>query len=248
MKKKIAVVLVSAMMAMSLCACGKEEAATTEAATEMTTEVTTEETTTEEATEATNDDATSDDASGDSIQAERGTIDENNVYTNSTLGLSFTIDDNCTIYSDEQIMQLLGMGQDVLQDEVGLSAEQLEKAMNGTFYDVWFAYPDGVSNIYVAYENQSMTGTLLYDESTYASSMKSQFEAVTSLGYTFDADTTETYAGQEYTCLNAHTTQGIDQKVLLRKYKNYMICITISFPAGTTEIPERFLNSIAAAE
>ncbi len=243
MKKKIAAILVSAMMAMSLCACGSKDTTTDAPAT------TTEEETTEAVTDATTADASADDASAtdDSIQAERGVIDENNVYTNTLLGLSFAVDKECTIYSDKEILQILGYGQDVMQNEVGVTAEQLEKAMNGTFYDIWFSYPDG-SNIYVAYENQTITGTEGLNENTYVLSMKNQFSAASSIGYTFDDDTTETYGGQEYACINAHTTQGLDQKVLLRKCKNYMICITVSYPEGDTEILEQFLNSITEVQ
>lgn len=232
MKKKLMMVLSGAILAMSLCACGKEEtttAPTTAQVTESVTDFDTQET-------------------EDSFQADRGTVDSSNVYTNSAFDLSFKIDDNCTIYTDEQIMQLLGIGQDVIQESFGYTAEQLEKAMNGTFYDVWFAYPDGASSVYVAYENMDTMGISSATEDMFVVSMKQQFEAVTSLGYTFDDDTKESYGGYEYTCINAHTNANIDQKFLLRKNKNYMICIAISFPAGTSEIPNSFLNSITNAK
>ena len=247
MKKKLAIILTSAVLATSLCACGKEETTTTaEPTTETITQTTADTNDTEDSdTPASNDDAqTSDEA----FQAERGSVDENNVYTNRSFDISFKIDDNCTIYSDAEIIQLLGVGQDILQDSVGYTSEQLEAALSGTFYDVWFSYPDGMSNIYVAYENLDTMGASNVGEDMFILSMKQQFEAVTSLGYTFDDDTTETYAGQTYSCINAHTNRNMDQKVLLRKYKNYMICITISYPAGTTQIPDNFLSSITNAE
>lgn len=249
MKKKFLVLLTATMMTMSLVACGSEKESTTEA-------VTTEATTTESAQDVTDDSASENDVTDETteanaeeeITAERGTI-ENNVYTNKTFDISFEIGSDCTLYTDEQITQLLGIGQNVLESNGLYSANQMEQAMNGTFYDVWFAYSDGKSNTYVAYENMKTTGTYgIYDANAYAEALKRQFSSITTYTYTFDPNTVETLGGYEYVCLNCKTDQGLDQKVLLRQVANYMVCITISYPSGDTTIPDQFMSSVQKAQ
>lgn len=235
MKKRILALLAATVMTMSLVACGSDKDSsngTTEGTVNIGADVVTEQ---ESVTDI-------------DMVAERGTI-ANDVYTNKDFNISFPIPSGSTIYSDEQIAQMLGIGQNVLSSTGNYTAEQMETAMNGTFYDVWFAYPDGMSNAYVAYENMKTTGTYgKFTAKDYVTSMKQQFSAVTAYNYSFDPDTTEILGGETYECLNAKTDAGIDQKIYIRQVGNYMLCLTLSYKSGDTKVVDEFTNSISSAQ
>lgn len=235
MKKKFIALLAVAAMSIAFVGCGDSEKSTTKATTETTTEATDDTTDTA--------DASDNDTSAD-IQVERGVIDSG-VFTNRLMKVSFPITEDMTVYTDEQVLSIMGMSQDLLTDENGVfTAEQYEDAMSGTIYDIMFAFPDGRSNVSVAYSNLNKNG-MAPDISTdvYAAACVSQLEQMTSPKYDIAETTTETYGGLEYTCINAGTDQGFSQKMLMRREGNYMILITLTCLDSTPELATDFLNS-----
>ncbi len=228
MKKKIITLLLASALSLGLFACGKEN---TKSNIETTTQSTTEE----------RDDGT--------FQAERGSV-ENNLYKNNQFDISFSIDEDCEILTDQKIAETLGYADKISTAMTGnLTADTLENAFYGTFYDVWFVYPDQQTNVYIAYENMKKTGT--YGSLTaadYAKMLKESLSKNTSVYYTFSDDTHVSYCGYEYICLNSKLNDGAGlQKMLIRQVGNYMMCITVSYSPSNTEICSEFLDSIKNA-
>lgn len=262
MKKKFFAIFAITAISMAFIGCGNsEKSTTTEATTELTTDVDVEEDTTEgtiedtteDTTEGTTEDTTeniSDASNSDkkATTASRGTI-EDGVYTNETFKVSFPISDDMTVFTDEEVLSILGVGQDIMSSNGMYTAEQIENALNGTIYDIMFAFPDGQSNVSVSYINLNQNGmTTNLSLDVYVDATMSQLEQMTSPKYTSLEKTTETYSGIEYTCINTKTDMGYSQKMAARFEGNYIVQITITYLDDSPELATDFLNSLLPVE
>lgn len=183
-----------------------------------------------------------------SLQSVRGTV-EDDFYTNETFGIRFPITDNMSIMSASDIETVQGIGNDYLESEGIVSSEQMEKASNGTLYDLAIYLEDGVSNISVCFENMDETnsGLINPDEERYGKILQYTLSRIDSFDYEFREDSNITLGGKEYYRMDfTVSAMGIDayQVYIFRKEENYMVSFIITYQDGMEQQVEDFLDSI----
>lgn len=112
-----------------------------------------------------------------------GTV-ENGVYTSEFSGLSFTAPDNMSFASEEEILEMMNLGADLLDDSrVDL---YMELAKQTTVYDMVASDPTTGDNVMVMYENLSTYGSSAdYDVDTYVAALEAQMDMMASSGLTY---------------------------------------------------------------
>ena len=166
---------------------------------------------------------------------QRGTV-ENNTYTSTFIGLKLKLDDSWTFSSDEEMLEMMDLGSELLSDQQKLAAEISKQQ---TVYDAMAQQASG-SNVIIMFENMSLTDDgNSYDETRYAEVLKQQLD-LSDLTYSYDDLKTIKIADENYLLLSTKTEYNsvqIEQSFLIRKIDSYMavICIT-SFPDVDTTI------------
>lgn len=235
MKKKLLLLSTIATLAFAICGCDSKDSG------EIKSEPTSEEATTEATTEA-------QDVSEQYMEPIRGAVTDG-VYTNESIKVSFPIQDNWYVCSDAEIAQIVGISASEVSDNTNMTVEQFEAATAGTVYDIVFYFSDMQSNVNITFTDLSKLGqfaTLPVDK--YAELSLSQLESMTGVDYTFDETTHETYGGAEYVCINAHTNQGYDQRILMKKENGQMVCITLTYISELEGETQEFLNSFTEVQ
>lgn len=154
------------------------------------------------------------------------------VYTNEFANLKVTLPEDWTFSSEEDIMALMNLGEEMLSDDEKYAAELGKQA---TIYSMMAQSADSMSNVILMFENLAKTGGLLYDEKDYADVLSSQLEALEEMNYTIGEATEKTVAGIDFLSVSAEIeSSGIitEQCYLIKKLSNYMMCISI------TTVPE----------
>lgn len=183
-------------------------------------------------------------AEEETIEATRGTI-KDGMFVNETFGIAFKVTDDMTILSDEQMLEALGVGSDIMADNGVATAKQIEQALQGTMYDVMIFFSDNASNVSVSYENMDITGMGIYfDEEQYGQMLINMLGQMSSVQYdVVDEDTVE-LGGKEYYRLKMSADYDgvkLNQTYFCRRQDNYMIGIIVS--SQSSDIEEEFMNS-----
>lgn len=164
-----------------------------------------------------------------------GTV-EDNVYTSSFGNLTFTAPDNYVFYSDEEILDLMDLGADLLYDDaLELYAELAQQT---TIYDMVAQDSETGDNVIIMYENLEAYGSGiadLYDVDTYIEALDTQMESLASSGMTFTkTDAADvTFCGQdfvktEYTFTMESYDYTTSQVYYITKNGDYMTVIILS--------------------
>ncbi|MCD8187046.1 MAG: hypothetical protein LUD57_00130 [Ruminococcus sp.] len=164
-----------------------------------------------------------------------GTV-EDNVYTSSFGNLTFTAPDNYVFYSDEEILDLMDLGADLLYDDA--SELYAELAQQTTIYDMVAQDSETGDNVIIMYENLEAYGSGiadLYDVDTYIEALDTQMESLASSGMTFTkTDAADvTFCGQdfvktEYTFTMESYDYTTSQVYYITKNGDYMTVIILS--------------------
>ncbi len=164
-----------------------------------------------------------------------GTV-EDNVYTSSFGNLTFTAPDNYVFYSDEEILDLMDLGADLLYDDA--SELYAELAQQTTIYDMVAQDSETGDNVIIMYENLEAYGSGiadLYDVDTYIEALDTQMESLASSGMTFTkTDAADvTFCGQdfvktEYTFTMESYDYTTSQVYYINKNGDYMTVIILS--------------------
>lgn len=183
-----------------------------------------------------------------SAQSISGTV-EDDYYINETFDIRFPITDNMSIMSASVMERAQGIGGQYLESEGIVSSEQLEKASDGTLYDLAIYLEDGVSNIAVCYENMDITsgGISTPDEEMYGKMLRFTLSRVDSFDYEFIEDSRVTLGGKEYYRMDFDVDiMGMDvhQIYIFRQVDNYMASFVITYRDGMEQQVEDFLDSI----
>lgn len=141
----------------------------------------------------------SDGTAGADREFVRGTV-SGDVFTSEFAGLSFTLPEGWSFYSDEQLSELGGITADLLEGEDG---DALSEAMESgqVIYDFFASSPDGLSTVNVTVEDLSATGNSSIGESAYAGISKSRLaDSFESMGFSLKSSekTTVTLAGTKH--------------------------------------------------
>ncbi len=123
----------------------------------------------------------------------RGTW-KGNLYTNETLGFTYTMPDGWTAKSDDALMVSIDNGYAALTEE---QKKDYDYSKNKTIYDFMVSEENGFSSLQLMVENLSMTaGAGSMKEEDYARSLKQQLEKITSITYSVE----EPYSAELYDC------------------------------------------------
>lgn len=238
MKKHFLLLSTITTLAFAICGCDsnssdnsntdKSEPTTTEATTEVTTE--------------------NPHISEQYMEPTRGTV-ENGVYTNESIKISFPIQEDWHVCSDEEVAEIIGYTTENIEETTKISVEQFEEATAGTVYDIVFYTSDIESNVNIVFMDLDKTGkyaTLPVDD--YAELSASQLKSMSNVNYTIGEINHETYGGDDYVCINAETDQGYNQKLLIKKENGQMVCITLTFLPESESEMQSFLDSFTEVQ
>ncbi len=162
----------------------------------------------------------------------RGTV-ENGVFTSEFADFTFAPPSTWAFSSDDEILAMMDLSAADMTEE---EKKNLELGKLKTVYDAMVYGEDG-ANVIIMYENLALTiGGTTYDEAAYAEALST---GLVSQGITSDADNLgETTIGDnKYVVFTGTATSDgitLEQKYLLRKIDDYMLCICITTVPGMT--------------
>lgn len=167
----------------------------------------------------------------------RGTV-ENGAFTSEFADFTFTPPSTWTFSSDDEILAMMDLSAADMTEE---EKKNLELGKLKTIYDAMVACDDG-ANVIIMYENLALTiGGTSYDEAAYAEALST---GLVSQGITSDAKNLgeATIGDNKYVVFTGTATSDgitLEQKYLLRKIDDYMLCICITtVPDMTTSYDE----------
>ena len=155
-----------------------------------------------------------------------------NVYTNEFLGLKFKLPAEWEYSNDEEIVEMMDLGKELLTDEQQKLSE-ISK-LNSVYYAV-AQNPTTGDNISIMSEKLVASVTTDY----YLNALKTQLEAVDSIDYTIEGTSKETIANREYDVLKTSASvSGVNlvQKYYVYKLDNYMLAIIATSTSGENGI------------
>lgn len=220
MKKRIVACTLALVMAFSITACGNDKNADKK-----------ENTRSEEQEEK--------------VTAERGTF-EGNVYTNKSMGIQVTFPEGCTMYSDEEIQQVVGKGSDIMEE--AYDSKAIEGGISETIYDVIAVTADQTANIQIIMENTKNTAGRALTSAEYAKVMTNNLKkAYESAGVDAgDAEITEeTLDGLEFSKISI-SVNGMIQEYYAHQVGQYMLVFTITYADTAADAVQQFLDSVTA--
>lgn len=236
MKKKVIACMLALTMAFAMTACGNKNNNDTKETSK-----------TEQKEDKDEEDIDEEDIDEDSeeetVTAERGTFD-GNVYTNESMGIQVTFPEGCTMYSDEEIAQVVGNGSDIMEE--AYDSDTIENSLSGTIYDVIAVTADQSANIQIVMEDTEVTAGKELDADLYAKAMVNSLKtAYTSAGVNIGEPTIteETLGGLDFTVVSV-SVNGMTQEYHTHKVGKYMLVFTMTYTDGAAV--QEFLNSVTA--
>ncbi len=151
------------------------------------------------------------------------------VYTNRYLNLSFALPEGWTAASDEEMLEMMDLGSELMDNEAGLVSELLKVKV---IYNMMAADNTTGNNIIVSMENLALTvGGTSIDEEAYAEAVAAQLQAVDNLHYTIGERSQVEIAGETF--LKAPVTMEADgvtlqQAYYLRRVGKYMAILMVT--------------------
>lgn len=180
----------------------------------------------EDKKESNNDDAGS--SSGKSFDDfEFGSID-GNVYSSPFSGLCFTAPEGWEYSSQEQILQMMNLGTDMLGDKGELYKTIAQQT---SIYEMHCINPISGDNMIIMYENLNAYANIAdsFDNDSYLDAVMTQFEALEASGIIHELESKEnvTVAGKEFlkadfNCTNETYGYSTSQSYYIAKDGEYM--------------------------
>lgn len=180
------------------------------------------------------------------VTAERGTI-EDNVYTNESMGVKLTLPEGCTLFSDEEIKQVIGNGADIME-EAGTDSEAVENSLSGTIYDVIAVTADQTANIQIIMEDTENTAGRALTAKEYSEVMINSLKtAYAGAGVEMgEAEITEeTLGGMEFSKVSV-SVNGMKQEYHTHQVGKYVLVFTVTYTETAAEAVQQFLDSVTA--
>ena len=158
----------------------------------------------------------------------------NNVYTNDFLGLKFNLPQGWTYSSDDQIAEMMNLGNEFLNDDQKIAAEVAK--LTSAYYMV-ANDPNTGNSVTILSEKPAMDFTTEY----YLNQLKTQLSSVESLNYEIGEISKEKVAGREYDTLVVTTTMSginLTQKYYVYKMDKYFVGIIVTSVTGEDGIKD----------
>lgn len=169
----------------------------------------------------------------ETINISRGTI-ESKIYTNTSLGVKFTMPDGWRYYTDAEIASLLNMSADMM------FGENFKNALKNspTVFDMMAVEPVSGTNVQVLYENLSKTAYTDITVEQYIEILEQQLKNASGMSVTFP-DTYETVklGNTEFTKVECQTVAygvSMTQVYYLYKLDGFMCSVIVTIATGYT--------------
>lgn len=143
-------------------------------------------------------------------------------YTNEFLGLTYSKPADWVRYTDEQIKDVMQLGQDLV--DASEISKKLAELTSVTY--LMSSSPNG-SNVILMSEKPVVSMSV----ESYADSLKSQLESQTALTYTLSDVKKETIDGKEFTTIEA-SVETINQKYYIYKVDKYIVSLIVTATEG----------------
>ncbi len=173
---------------------------------------------------------------------------ENNVYTNTFLGLSYTLPEDWQAATDEEILSMMGLGAELLGKK-----EDLEKSLESqqSIYDFYVVNDTTGSNINISFENLSLSiGGILYSEEDYADVVTQQLQSLEGMTYIIGAYEEVTLGDKTFLKVPAtveYSGISMEQQYYFHKEGKYMCSIILTCTSIDTKTPEQIMESFTKA-
>lgn len=185
------------------------------------------------------------DSKAEKVTAERGVFN-GDVYTNKSMGIQVTFPEGCTMYSDEEIQQVVGAGSDMM--EKTYDSERVEKSISGTIYDVIAVTSDQGANIQILMEDTAniKEGGLSAQEYAQVTkeSLKKTYE---NAGVVVEEVKVleESLGGMEFSKVSI-SLNGMIQEYYIHQVENYAFVFTMTYSEAAAATVQQFLDSVTA--
>ena len=147
-----------------------------------------------------------------------------NQYVNEFANIKFNLPSGWSKYSDEQIAQVMNVGVELLNDD---QKKLAELAQSMVIYGMVANDDTTKANVSVLLEKPTMKIT----PESYATSLKQQLEAVSSIQYKVNETATAKVGSEEYTALTSTASVSgveIGQSYYIRAEGDYIITIIVT--------------------
>ena len=229
MKKTLKTMLVIAMLSIviiSMTACGKKEENNVDNKKEENRAESINETNKNNTAVVENNQTTTDDNNTTGNETKTTDISRGewngNQYVNEFVNIKFNLPSGWSKYSDEQIAQVMNVGVELLNDD---QKKLAELAQSMVIYGM--VANDDTTNVSVILEKPAIKIT----PESYATSLKQQLEAVSSIQYKVNEIATAKVGSEEYTALTSTASVSgveIGQSYYIRAEGDYIITIIVT--------------------
>lgn len=157
---------------------------------------------------------------------------DGNVYTNSSVNVTFTKTDDMIFWTDEEIAELMQIGLDQLKNGEDL-AKYVDVAL---IYEFNASDPSTNNGVMLVIENLAYTGSTKWSEEQYMQVSIDQIKSQTNMNYSFSEISEKKLGKENYTFVEATLKAGlsaISQYIYVRKVGKYMLQISITSTDGT---------------
>lgn len=231
MKKTLKTILVIAMLSIviiSMTACGKKEEKNIDNKKEENRAESINETNKNNTAVVENNQTTTDDNNTTGNETKTTDISRGewngNQYVNEFANIKFNLPSGWSKYSDEQIAQVMNVGVELLNDD---QKKLAELAQSMVIYGMVANDDTTKANVSVLLEKPTMKIT----PESYATSLKQQLEAVSSIQYKVNETATAKVGSEEYTALTSTASVSgveIGQSYYIRAEEDYIITIIVT--------------------
>ena len=231
MKKTLKTILVIAMLSIviiSMTACGKKEENNVDNKKEENRAESINETNKNNTAVVKNNQTTTDDNNTTGNETKTTDISRGewngNQYVNEFANIKFNLPSGWSKYSDEQIAQVMNVGVELLNDD---QKKLAELAQSMVIYGMVANDDTTKANVSVLLEKPTMKIT----PESYATSLKQQLEAVSSIQYKVNETATAKVGSEEYTELTSTASVSgveIGQSYYIRAEGDYIITIIVT--------------------
>lgn len=157
---------------------------------------------------------------------------DGNVYTNSSVNVTFTKTDEMIFWTDEEIAELMQIGLDQLKNGEDL-AELVDVVL---IYEFNASDPSTNNGVMFVIENLAYTGGTKWSEEQYMQASINQIKSQSNMNYSFSEISEKKLGKENYTFVEATVKAGlsaISQYIYVRKVGKYMLQISITSTDGT---------------
>lgn len=164
------------------------------------------------------------------------------VYSNSQAGISITLPEGWTAFTEEELKQVMNVGYDQLSEDQK-KLYDLNQQNQQTIYDLGASWEDGQSSFFFLVENLGRSPiSAKMSEETYLNVIKKQL-GDTQLAYTYGDIMEREIAGNTWKVLPTEC-MGLVQWYTVHKNEKRMEAMIITVPDSSQEIIEDVLSHV----